>query len=80
MDSLRFNGQVVVIINGGYGLGRAYALFFASHGASVVVNQSGGGSYERGEISVVNNVRNKVLTSELDKNLSLYSVHLHVLY
>jgi NAD(P)-dependent dehydrogenase (short-subunit alcohol dehydrogenase family) len=57
MDTLRFDGQTVVIINGGYRLGRAHALFFASRGANVVVNQYGGGSDDRRGISVVNNVR-----------------------
>lgn len=57
METIRFDGQTVVVINGGYGLGRAHALFFASRGANVVVNQYGGGSYKRGGINVVNNVR-----------------------
>ena len=61
MDTLRFDGQTVVIINGGYRLGRAHALFFASRGANVVVNQYGGGSDDRRGISVVNNVRKVAL-------------------
>lgn len=35
---LTFDGQTVVVTGSGAGLGRAYALFFASRGANVVVN------------------------------------------
>lgn len=41
-DSLRYDGQVVVVTGAGGGLGKAYATFFASRGASVVVNDLGG--------------------------------------
>ena len=41
-DKLRYDGQVVVVTGAGGGLGKAYALFFASRGASVVVNDLGG--------------------------------------
>ncbi|KAI1133606.1 hypothetical protein F5Y10DRAFT_228165 [Nemania abortiva] len=39
---LRYDGQVVVITGAGGGLGKAYATFFASRGAKVVVNDLGG--------------------------------------
>ncbi|RDW92079.1 multifunctional beta-oxidation protein [Coleophoma crateriformis] len=42
MSDLRYDGQVVVVTGAGGGLGREYALFFASRGASVVVNDLGG--------------------------------------
>ncbi|KAA9105901.1 SDR family NAD(P)-dependent oxidoreductase [Microbacterium rhizomatis] len=38
---VRFEGQVVVITGSGAGLGRSYALEFASRGAAVVVNDPG---------------------------------------
>jgi len=41
-DTLRWDGQTVVVTGAGGGLGRAYALFFGSRGANVVVNDLGG--------------------------------------
>lgn len=38
MSELRFDNQVVVITGAGYGIGKAYALYYADRGAKVVVN------------------------------------------
>jgi multifunctional beta-oxidation protein len=52
-SDLCFDGQTVVITGAGGGLGKAYALFFASRGANVVVNDLGGSFKGEGKSSKV---------------------------
>lgn len=51
---LRYDGQVVVVTGAGGGLGKAYATFFASRGARVVVNDLGASFKGEGNSTKVN--------------------------
>ena len=53
MADLRFDGQTVVVTGAGGGLGKAYATFFGSRGANVVVNDLGGSFKGEGTSSKV---------------------------
>jgi multifunctional beta-oxidation protein len=52
-SDLRYDGQTVVVTGAGGGLGRAYAVFFGSRGANVVVNDLGGSFKGEGNSSKV---------------------------
>ncbi|CAH1978140.1 unnamed protein product [Acanthoscelides obtectus] len=70
MPDLRFDGRVAVVTGAGAGLGRAYALLFASRGAKVVVNDLGVSRHGDGSSS---NAADKVV-EEIRRN----GLYLHI--
>lgn len=82
-QELRYDGQTVVVTGAGGGLGREYAIFFASRGANVVVNDLGGSfKGEGGSSSVSPNAHLHSWASLVLESTSsgLYPLRSHMLH
>merc|ERR1711907_700233 len=58
-DKLSFADKVVLVTGAGGGLGRAHAMYFAARGASIVVNDLGGGT--KGDVGGSSSAADKVV-------------------
>jgi NADPH:quinone reductase-like Zn-dependent oxidoreductase len=65
-SELRYDSQTVVVTGAGGGLGKAYALFFASRGANVLINDVGGSVNGEGQNEKV--LSNATLLILIDAN------------
>lgn len=72
MGDLRFDDRVVVVTGAGAGLGRAYALLFASRGAKVVVNDLGSGRHGDGTSSkAADEVVNEIKRAGINRSIKI---------
>ncbi|KAL5363140.1 hypothetical protein BJX96DRAFT_186598 [Aspergillus floccosus] len=72
MSEYRYDNQVAVVTGAGGGLGKEYAIFLASRGASVVVNDLGGSFNGQGQNSRVADVVVEEIRSKGGKAVANY--------
>ena len=64
MNEIRYDGRVAIITGGGAGIGRQYALYLASRGASVVINDLGCDRHGEGCLeSAADNVADEIISN-----------------
>ena len=77
MSELRYDGQTVIITGAGGGLGKAYAVFFGSRGANVVVNDLGGSFKGEGQSSKVGQDHEPVSFSTAPSSFQMVPLRSH---